>query len=79
MHHLGSGIWSQSSFTRGAIFTVIVPATTITSPCRGVARTMVPMRSRSTRAAAAAMSSIPQQLVAIGKTHSALRVPHWSS
>src|SRR5512135_1818879 len=54
MHHLGSGIWSQSFLTRGAIFTVMVPATTITSACRGVARTMVPMRSRSTRLAAAA-------------------------
>jgi hypothetical protein len=31
MHHFGSGIWSQSFFTLGAIFTVMVPATTITS------------------------------------------------
>ena len=37
MHHFGSGICSQSVFTRGAIFTVIVPATTITSAWRGVA------------------------------------------
>ena len=47
---------SQSFFTRGSIFTVIVPATTMTSACRGDARTIVPMRSRSTRLAAAAMS-----------------------
>ena len=72
MHHFGSGIWSQSFFTRGAIFTVMVPATTITSACRGVPRTMVPMRSMSTRLAAAAMNSMPQQLVAIGKIHSEL-------
>lgn len=78
-HHLGSGIWSHSFFTRGAIFTVMVPATTITSDWRGVPRTIVPMRSRSTRLHAAAMNSIPQQLVAIGKIHSELFEPHVSS
>lgn len=77
--HLGSGICSHSVSTRGAIFTVMVPAITITSACRGVPRTMVPMRSRSTRLAAAAISSMPQQLVAIGKTQRLLRSPHCNS
>ena len=49
MHQRGSGIWSQSRRTRGAIFTVMVPATTITSAWRGVPRTMVPIRFRLTR------------------------------
>jgi hypothetical protein len=53
----------------------MVPATTITSLCRGVPRVMVPMRSRSTRLAAAAMNSMPQQLVAIGKIHWELSWP----
>jgi hypothetical protein len=79
MHHLGSGIWSQSFFTRDAIFTVMVPATTITSACRGVARTMVPIRSMSTRLAAVAMNSMPQQLVAMGNTQSALLIPQVST
>ena len=69
MHHFGSGICSQSFFTRGAIFTVIVPATTITSQWRGVGRTTEPIWSMSTRAAAAVMNSMAQQLVAIGKIH----------
>jgi hypothetical protein len=75
MHHLGSGIWSHRRLTRGAIFTVMVPATTMTSDCRGVPRVMEPMRSRSTRLAAAAMNSMPQQLVAIGKIHWELLAP----
>jgi len=82
MHHLGSGIWSQSFLMRGAIFTVTVPATTMTSAWRGDARTMVPIRSRSTRLAAAAMSSMAQQLVPIGKIHSEFVTPQvrsWSS
>jgi hypothetical protein len=37
------------------------------------------MRSRSTRLAAAAMSSMPQQLVAIGKIHRELVMPHEGS
>ena len=75
MAHLGSGIWSQSFLTRGAIFTVMVPAMTMTSHCLGVPRAMVPIRSMSKRPQAAAMNSIPQQLVAIGKTHRELDTP----
>ncbi len=78
MHHLGSGICSHSLSTRGAILVVMVPATTITSACRGVARTMTPIRSMSTRLAAVAMNSMPQQLVAMGKIHMALVRPHES-
>jgi hypothetical protein len=73
--HLGSGICSHSLSTRGAILVVMVPATTITSQCRGVARRIVPMRSRSTRLAAPAMNSMPQHEVAMGNIHNELVSP----
>ena len=57
----------------------MVPAMTITSAWRGVARTMVPIRSMSTRLAAVAMNSMPQQLVAMGNTHRALLIPQVST
>ena len=45
--HFGFGICSYSSLTDGAIFFVTVPATIITSDCRGDAQGMMPKRSRS--------------------------------
>ena len=67
------GAVATSFFTRGAIFTVMVPATTITSACRGVARTMVPIRSRSTR-----LSSKPLLSAIAACTRLSVRVP-WST
>src|SRR6185437_13527048 len=45
----GSGIWSYTLRSAGAILLVSVPATIITSLCRGEARGMMPRRSRSYR------------------------------
>src|SRR5574337_1349072 len=60
--HLGSGICSYSVLMRGAIFSVTVPATIITSDWRGDGRnTPAPKRSRSKREAPAAIISIAQQ------------------
>ena len=48
MAHLGSGIWSQSFLTRGAIFFVSVPGTIIKSAGRGEERkTSLPTRAMS--------------------------------
>src|SRR5215217_4401325 len=62
MTHFGSGIWSYSARTTGAIFLVTVPATNIRSACRGDARCRPPNRSdMSQRGIIAAIISIPQQ------------------
>src|SRR6202163_2886234 len=62
MHHLGSGIWSQTRFSTGAIFSVTVPATIIRSDWRGEARnTSAPKRAMSKRDADAAIISMAQQ------------------
>src|SRR2546423_5918889 len=45
----------------GAIFTLTQPATIMTSACRGVARKIMPNRSRSYLGAAVAIISIAQQ------------------
>ncbi len=45
----GSLIWSYTLRSAGAILLVSVPATIITSLCRGLARGMTPKRSRSKR------------------------------
>uniref|UniRef100_A0A182IXX9 Uncharacterized protein n=1 Tax=Anopheles atroparvus TaxID=41427 RepID=A0A182IXX9_ANOAO len=45
--HLGSGIWSYTLRKAGAILFVSVPATMITSACRGEARNTTPNRSIS--------------------------------
>jgi hypothetical protein len=60
--HLGSGIWSQSRRTMGAIFSVTVPATIIRSLWRGVARkTSAPKRDMSCRGSRTAIISMAQQ------------------
>src|SRR5215467_2117163 len=62
MHHFGSGIWSQTLFMTGAIFSVGVPATIIRSDCRGLGRnTPAPNLSMSKREAPVAIISIAQQ------------------
>src|SRR5713101_554510 len=62
MTHLGSGIWSYSLLTIGAIFSTTVPATIIRSDWRGVPRkTSAPKRARSCRASMTAIISIAQQ------------------
>src|SRR4051794_40000850 len=59
--------------TTGAIFVVTVPATNITSACRGEKRTTsAPKRLMSKRPAPTAMNSIAQQAVPSGKGQSAL-------
>src|SRR3954451_15640820 len=61
MTHFGSGIWSYSRRSTGAIFLVTVPATIIRSDCRGDARnTSAPKRAMSKRDADAAIISIAQ-------------------
>src|SRR5574337_1570194 len=60
--HLGSGICSYSVLMRGAIFSVTVPATIITSDWRGDGRkTPAPNRSMSKREAPVAIMSMAQQ------------------
>src|SRR5262245_14406319 len=62
MTHFGSGIWSYTRRTIGAIFNVTVPATMIRSDCRGLGRKMpAPKRSISNREAPVAIISIAQQ------------------
>src|SRR5688572_9469253 len=61
MTHLGSGIWSYSRRSTGAIFFVTVPATINRSDWRGEARnTSAPKREMSKREADAAIISIAQ-------------------
>src|SRR5882672_4400645 len=61
MTHFGSGIWSYSRRSTGAIFLVTVPATIIRSDWRGEARnTSAPKRAMSNREADAAIISIAQ-------------------
>src|SRR5207302_4988398 len=61
MTYLGSAICSQRRRTIGAILIVARPATMMRSAGRGVARGMIPIRSRSNRLAYAAIISIAQQ------------------
>src|SRR5438128_4388704 len=62
MHHLGSGIWSQTRLMIGAIFSVGVPATIIKSDWRVLGRkTPAPKRSISNRDAPVAIISMAQQ------------------
>jgi hypothetical protein len=59
---LGSGIWSQSRRTIGAIFSVTVPATIIRSLCLGVdLKTSAPKRDMSCRGSSTAIISMAQQ------------------
>src|SRR5579864_6210921 len=61
IHHLGSGIWSQTRLSTGAIFRVTVPATIIRSDCRGEGRkTSAPKRAISKREVVDAIISIAQ-------------------
>src|SRR3954451_15108804 len=67
MHNFGSGIWSQIRFTASAILYVTVPATIITSLCRGEKRiTSAPKRAISKREAPVAISSIAQHARPVG-------------
>src|SRR3990170_1817554 len=67
MTHLGSGIWSYIFLTTFAILYVTVPATIMTSHCRGEKRmTSEPKRAMSWRGSPADMSSIAQQEIPIG-------------
>src|SRR5215831_15992989 len=62
MTHFGSGIWSYTRRTIGAIFSVTVPATMIRSDCLGLGRKIpAPNRSISKREAPVAIISIAQQ------------------
>src|SRR5438034_7409194 len=61
MTHLGSGIWSYTRRTMGAIFNVTVPATMMRSDWRGLGRKIpAPNRSISKRDAPVAIISIAQ-------------------
>ena len=59
--HLGSGIWSYTCRSAGAILFVSVPATIITSDWRGEARKMIPRRSWSYRGVERCIISTAQQ------------------
>ena len=62
MTYFGSGICAYRRLMRLAIFRVTVPATIMTSDCRGDARKApAPRRSRSYRAALVAIISMAQQ------------------
>src|SRR3954471_13130866 len=61
MTHFGSGIWSYTLRKAGAILLTSVPATIITSDCRGDGRNTTPKRSRSRRDAPACIISTAQQ------------------
>jgi hypothetical protein len=60
MTHLGSGIWSYTLRSAGAILFVSVPATIITSDWRGDARKTTPNRSWSYRDTAMCIISTAQ-------------------
>src|ERR1700749_4848368 len=57
----GSGIWSYTLRSAGAILLVSVPATIITSDCRGEARGAKPNRSTSYRGIDTCIISTAQQ------------------
>src|SRR3972149_6697043 len=62
MTYFGSGIWSYTRFSAGAILSVRVPATTSRSACRGpCANGMTPNRMKSCLEVEAAMNSIAPQ------------------
>src|SRR5207248_10990121 len=60
MTQRGSAIWSYTLRNAGAILLHSVPATIITSDCRGLGRNTTPKRSRSYRAAPACIISTAQ-------------------
>src|SRR5204863_4233295 len=71
MTYLGSGIWSYTRFSAGAILSVRVPATTIRSACRGPwAMGITPSRMKSCFDVEVAMSSMAQQARPKFITHS---------
>ena len=59
--HFGSGIWSYIFRSAGAVLFETVPATIITSDCRGLPRKKDPKRSRSYLGANASIISMAQQ------------------
>src|SRR6266581_9195725 len=61
IHHFGSGIWSHTRLSTGAIFNVTVPATIMRSDWRGDGRnTSAPNRAMSNREVVDAIISIAQ-------------------
>src|SRR6185295_4691584 len=77
--YLGSGIWSYTRLSAGAILSVNVPATTSRSACRGpCANGMTPRRMKSFLAVEAAMNSIAQQASPKFMTHKEYRRPQFS-
>src|SRR3954451_3029886 len=81
MTHFGSGIWSYSVLTAGAILVVSVPETIIRSDWRGVAPTcpIRPKRSRSCRAMNVPIISMAQQARPNVIGHRLLLRAHWKS
>src|SRR5689334_13700128 len=63
----------------GAIFTDTHPATIITSACRGVARKIIPKRSRSYFGAAVAIISMAQQESPNVRDHMEDFRAHWAT
>src|ERR671934_811045 len=62
MTYLGSGIWSYTRFSAGAILSVTVPATTSRSAWRGpCANGITPSRMKSCLGVETAMNSMAQQ------------------
>ena len=69
--YFGSGIWSYTRFSAGAILSVSVPATTSRSACRGPwANGITPRRMKSCFEVDAAISSIAQHASPKFMTHS---------
>src|SRR3954447_2814604 len=78
MTYLGSGIWSYSRLTAGAILSVTVPDTTIRSACRGPgANEITPSRMKSCRLIEVAMNSMAQHASPKLKTHRLYRRPQF--
>ena len=65
----GCVTWSYTFRSAGAILLVSVPATIMTSLCRGLGLKMMPKRSRSYRAAPVCIISTAQQAARAGKQH----------
>src|SRR5712691_9414697 len=71
MTYFGSGIWSYTRFSAGAILSVSVPATTMRSACRGPwAMGITPSRMKSCLEVEVAISSMAQQASPKFITHS---------
>ena len=78
MTHLGSGIWSYTFLRAGAILLVTVPATIMTSACRGLALNTTPNRSISYLGAAKCIISTAQHAKPKVIGHNELRRPQFT-